>query len=157
MSVKRKILYLAIFFVGFVLPFLLINILTKGVVKGAINRFLFTPAIITDNHYVSLESTDNPDNERVKFMFAYQTKQGFYGLKRTFLTIEGSPVVIYAATDKGTLTVIQDHTLDRFGPRKFIKKEVENMICETYDSNNPASKSKSILKFSLKSGEIEDM
>jgi hypothetical protein len=155
MSVKRKIVYVVLFLVGFVVPFLLINIITKGSVKGAINRFIFTPAIITNNHFVSVESTENPDEQRVKFMFAYQSKQGFYGLKKTFITIEGYPVVVFAATENGKLTIIRDYTLDKFGPRKFIKKEVDSVACEPVDANNPVGKSKSILKFIFKSSEFE--
>ncbi|MCE5340593.1 MAG: hypothetical protein LLF92_05635 [Planctomycetaceae bacterium] len=125
--------------------------------KGAINRFFFTPAIITNNHFVSVESTKNPDEQRVKFIFAYQSKQGFYGLKKTNITIEGEPIVFYAATKNGVLSMFVDYTMVEYSPRKFVEKKVDNVVFEPADSNNPASKSKSNLKFSLQSGELKKM
>jgi hypothetical protein len=157
MTVKRKIVYVILFLIGFAGPFLFVDLFTRGAVKGAINRIFFTPAIIADNFYIDLEQSENPDNERVKFVFAYQSKEGFYGLKRTFISIEGDPIIVFAATENGKIKIIYDHTFDRFGPRKFIIKEADSVVCEPYISKNPASKSKSILKFKLKSGQVEEI
>lgn len=157
MPLKRKIVYAVLFVAGVAAPFIFINIITRGAVKGAINKFFFTPAIIKNHYFVSLESADNPDQQRIKFMFAYQSKQGFYGLKKTELTANGKPVVFYAATDNGALSMFADYTMTESSPRKFVKHQVVNIVFEAADANNPAGRSKSSLTFTIKSGEMKKM
>jgi hypothetical protein len=157
MPLKRKIVYAVLFLAGFAAPFVFINIITKGAVKGAINKFFFTPAVIKEHYFISLESADNPDQQRVKFMFAYQSKQGFYGLKKTELTAKGKPIVFYAVTNNGELSMLTDYTMAEGSPRKFVKHQVVNVAFEAADANNPAGRSKSSLIFALKSGKMEKM
>ncbi|GEM_PF-2808810 len=157
MSVKRKIVYVVLFTVGFAAPFVFTNVIAGGAVKGAIHKFFFTPSVIKNHHFNSLDSVENPDEHRVRFMFAYQSKQGFYGLKKTNMAIEGGVVVLYAVTDDGVLSLLTDYTMAENSLRKFVKKKVDSVSFEPVDANGSAGKSKSYLRFTFNSGGSEKM
>ncbi|HBG26952.1 MAG: hypothetical protein A2Y10_12315 [Planctomycetes bacterium GWF2_41_51] len=164
-SLKRKILYVGLFILGFAFPFFFIDVIMRGAIKGTINRVFFTPDIIKNNQFVLLEASQEPDKERENFATAYVSKQGFYGLKTVYCSIEGYPITVYVATDEGNLMMIYDYTEDGYGPRKFKAIEVNDVILEPYQYKDPniytsaslvqiAGKSKNILKFNEITGKI---
>ncbi|MEN6385286.1 MAG: hypothetical protein ABFD79_08800 [Phycisphaerales bacterium] len=157
-SKKRKIVYVGLFLIGFAAPFLFIDLFfLNGAIRGTINRIFFTPGIIKNNHFVSLDSSEDPDNERLKFMFAHHSKQGFYGLKRTTLTPEGEPIIFYLTSFNGDLSAFIDYTSVEHSPRKIITKEIVDVNSEAYVSKNPKNKSKSIIKVTLKSSDYKEL
>ena len=70
--------------------------------------------------FVEELNTEQPEAQLEKFLSVYRSRQGSCGLRRTVVSVEGTPVRKCLVTENGTLTLVIDFTRDRNSTRDYV-------------------------------------
>ena len=117
---KKALLFISVTLVGVLLVELCFQGSIKGPIKGLFYRTFLVPDIIRDHDFVRLNSTLYPNKSKQEFFSVYESKKGFYGLRRRAGTLEGYNITLYLITNNGHLAMILDYTRDPYGNRNFM-------------------------------------
>ena len=135
MDYKKHRIINKLFILAFViLTFLVrINFRIIGSIKGLLNRTFQKPVVIRTENFIDLDEFQNQNKEKEEFFIKYKTKNGFYGLKQKRITIEGTYIYVYVATQNGLLTYIIDYTYDAYGIRKYLNYYPSKVLLGFFD------------------------
>jgi hypothetical protein len=111
-----------------------------GPVKGLFYRTFRAPAIVQAG-FVEELNPEQPEAQLEKFLSTYRSHQGSCGLRRTVVSVEGTPVSKCLVTESGTLTLVIDFTRDRNSTRDFVVVHPSSLWLHPLepDSDRPAA------------------
>jgi hypothetical protein len=89
-----------------------------GPAKGWFNRTFRVPSVVRASYVEDLDPA-RAKAQVEKFLSVYESRSGSYGLRRTVVSVEGTPIGKCLVTENGALTFVLDSTRDRNGSRQF--------------------------------------